>query len=257
MLTTGVAIGLLAGLLGVGGGVVAVPVLLEVFASMGLAEAKSIVLAIGTAQVSILLASLTAASAHGRAGTIDGALVRAWLPALMAGTLAGLAAAPFAPARLLMAIFAAVAVALALKMAMGDRLVLAPQQPEGGRRLILPILVGFLASATGVGAGTLSTPTLLLFSFPLKRAIGAGALFNLMVALPAALTFLSIGWGTSGRPADAVGEVSLFCVAALSLPALFVAPLAARWSARAPVRLLRHLFAGCLFLIAARLLLRL
>jgi len=119
-----------------------------------------------------------------------------------------------------------------------------------------PALVGLVASAVGVGGGTLSTPVLSLFSFPIGRAIGAGALFNLVISLPATAFFLAHDLGLPGRPADALGDVALFCVATLSLPALFVAPVAARWSARAPVVLLRRLFALCLAAIALRLLLR-
>lgn len=118
------------------------------------------------------------------------------------------------------------------------------------------MIVGVLASAVGVGGGTLSTPVLSLFSFPIKRAIGAGALFNLVISVPATLFFLTADLGTPGRTVDALGDVALFCVAALSLPALFVAPIAARWSARAPVAVLRRLFALCLAAIALRLLLR-
>ncbi len=102
----------------------------------------------------------------------------------------------------------------------------------------------------------LSPPTLSLFSFPIKRAVGAGALFNLVISVPATLFFLSADLGTPGRTVDALGDVALFCGAALSLPALFVAPVAARWSARAPVSVLRRLFALCLAAIALRLLLR-
>jgi uncharacterized membrane protein YfcA len=89
-----------------------------------------------------------------------------------------------------------------------------------------------------------------------KQAIGAGALFNLVIALPAAAFFLTHDHGTPGRSVDALGDVALFCVAALSLPALFVALLATRWSARAPVSRLRRLFALCLAVIAVRLLRR-
>ncbi len=102
----------------------------------------------------------------------------------------------------------------------------------------------------------MSTPVLTLFSFSIKRAIGAGALFNLIIAVPATLVFLQMDRDVPGRPADALGDVAVFCVATLSLPALFVAPIAARWSARAPVSLLRRLFALCLAVIAVRLLLR-
>jgi uncharacterized protein len=256
LLGTSVLIGLLAGLLGVGGGIVAVPVLLDVFSIMGLGEANGIVLAVGTAQASILVASLSAVVAHWRAGTIDGPLVRAWLPALFAGTLLGLALSILAPAKLLTGLFAGIAAALAVKMAAGERLVLGRAPLAGLPGHLPPLVVGLLASAVGVGGGTLSTPVLSLFSFPIKRAIGAGALFNLVISVPATLFFLTADLATPGRTVDALGDVALFCVAALSIPALFVAPVAARWSARAPVSVLRRLFALCLAVIAVRLFLR-
>jgi uncharacterized membrane protein YfcA len=250
-------IGLLAGLLGVGGGIIAVPVMLDVFGRFGMPDATATPLAIGTAQASVLVASITAVVAHWRARSIDRDLVRAWLPALIAGAAFGLTVGPFAPAKLLTGIFAGVAALLGVKMAAGDRFVLARRQPQGAAAQIAPALVGALASSLGVGGGTLSTPALSLFSFPIRRAIGAGALFNLIIALPATATFLTQGWDVPGRPADATGDIAWFCVAALSLPALFVAPVAARWSARAPLAILRRLFAFCLLAIALRLLLRL
>jgi uncharacterized membrane protein YfcA len=257
LLASGILIGALAGLLGVGGGIVAVPVLLDVFAGMGMTEQTATPLAIGTAQASVLIASITAVIAHQRRATIDRPLVKAWLPALIVGTACGLVLGPFAPAKMLTTTFAVVAALLGLKMALGDRLVLAHRPPSGTTAHVAPFLVGGLASALGVGGGTLSTPALSLFSFPIRQAIGAGALFNLIIALPATVTFLAQGWSSFGRPADAVGDVALFCVAALSLPALFVAPIAARWSARVPLVLLRRLFALCLVAIAVRLLIKL
>ncbi len=256
LLATGVLIGLLAGFLGVGGGVIAVPILLEVFDLMGVAEPAAVALAVGTAQASILVASLTAVTAHWRARTIDRALVRAWLPALMVGTVLGLALSPFAPAQLLTRLFAVIAGALAIQLAIGERLVFVARLPRGVISLAIPATVGALAAAVGVGGGTLSTPVLSLFAFPIKRAIGAGALFNLLISLPATAFFLAADFGIPGRPSDAIGDVSLFCVAALSLPALFVAPAAVRWSARAPVTLLRRSFALCLAAVALRMLLR-
>jgi uncharacterized membrane protein YfcA len=257
LLAAGIVIGLLAGLLGVGGGIIAVPVLLDVFNRLGMADATATPLAIGTAQASVLIASITAVLAHWRGGTIDRALVKAWLPALMVGAATGLALGPFAPARLLTEVFAVVAALLGLKMALGNSIALSRRQPTGAPAQIAPFLVGGLAASLGVGGGTLSTPMLSLFSFPIRQAIGAGGLFNLIIALPATISFLAQGWGVTGKPADAVGDIAVFCVAVLSLPALFVAPVAARWSARAPLVLLRRLFALCLVAIAVRLLIRL
>ena len=256
LLATGVLIGLLGGLLGVGGGIVAVPVLLEVFSSVGVPAGEIVPLSVGTAQASVLVASVLAAHAHWRAGTIDHGLVRQWLPGLLLGTAIGLVAGPMAPPDLLTGTFAVVAAGLGIKMALGPRLVLTRHPLRGAIAQLPAGLVGALAAALGVGGGTLSTPTLALFSFPVQQAIGAGALFNVIIAVPATVAFLSMGWYAPGRPADAVGDVALFCVAALSLPALFVAPIAARWSTRVPVMLLRQSFALCLCLIAVRIVTR-
>lgn len=256
LVAAGAAIGVLAGLLGIGGGVVAVPVLLEVFSILGMPLDRSVAMAVGTAQANIMVASLTAVSAHWRAGTIDRQLVQSWLPALLAGTAAGLALSAVVPAAALTTAFAVASLALAVKLGGRDGWVLARALPRGPGALVPPALVGTLASAVGVGGGTLSTPVLALFSFPVRRAIGAGALFNLVIALPATCFFLVHDQGVDGRPADAIGNVSVACLLALSVPALFLAPVAAGWSARVPAVLLRRLFALCLVVVAARLLLR-
>jgi uncharacterized membrane protein YfcA len=256
LLATGVAIGLLGGLLGVGGGIIAVPVLLEVFRSIGVPAEEIMPLSVGTAQASVLIASVLAAHAHWRAGTVDHGLVRQWLPGLLVGTTLGLVVGPLTPPHLLIGTFAVVAGGLGAKMALGPQLVLTRHPLRGALAQLPAGLVGGLAAALGVGGGTLSTPTLALFSFPVQQAIGAGALFNVIVAVPATIAFLAMGWHATGRPADAVGDVALFCVAALSFPALFVAPIAARWSTRVPVVLLRQAFAVCLCGIAIRMLMR-
>ena len=167
LLVAGIVIGLLAGLLGVGGGVVAVPVLLEVFAAIDVPENIAVPVAVGTAQASILISSLTAAFAHWRAGTVDRPLVRSWLPAVVFGTAGGLALGPFAPAKLLTGVFAAVAAVLALKMALGEHMFSTRQPLKGVGTHVAAWLVGVLASSVGVGGGTLSTPVLSMFSFPI------------------------------------------------------------------------------------------
>ena len=95
-------------------------------------------------------------------------------------------------------------------MGTGERLVLARALPRGLLGQGPPAIVGALASAVGVGGGTLSTPVLSLFSFPIKRAIGAGALFNLVISLPATAFFVINDLGTPGRTVDALGDVPCF-----------------------------------------------
>jgi len=252
----GVAIGLVGGLLGIGGGVIAVPLLLELFAPTVSSDAGRAALAIGTGQAAILLSAMAAAIAHGKAGTIEGSIVRAWMPGILGGGLIGLALVPLIPASVAVATFASVMILLGVQMMAGARGVLAASIPKPPLGWLPPALIGALSAGLGIGAGTLSGPVLGLFNTPLNRAVGAGAVFNLAVALPATLGFMVLGYGQPGLPPDAVGHVSLRAAALLGLPAIIVAPLAARLSARLPVALLRRLFAVCLFLIAARILWR-
>ncbi len=248
----GAIIGLVGGLLGIGGGVIAVPLLLEVFAHSTSSDADRAALAIGTAQAAILLSSVAAATGHASAGTIDRSILRAWMPAIVAGALLGLGLAPLIPASWSVAIFATVAILLGMQMIAGRRGVLASTLPKPPVGWLPPAVIGALSAGLGIGAGTLSGPVLGLFNTPLHRAVGAGAVFNLVVAVPATLGFAALGHARPGLPPDTIGYVSLSAAALLAVPAILVAPLAARLSTRVPVPLLRRLFALCLFAIAAR-----
>jgi uncharacterized membrane protein YfcA len=176
---------------------------------------------------------------------------------MLAGTATGLLLANYVPVRVLTATFAGIALLLGARMLASDRFVLAEALPQPPLGWVPPGLIGLLAGGLGVGAGTLSSPALMMVSFPLLRAIGAGAVFNLAVALPATAGFVVLGIDKPGLASDTFGYVSLIGMALLSVPAMVVAPSAARLAARLPVALLRRLFALCLFAIAARLLWRL
>lgn len=239
LLLAGGAIGLAGGLLGIGGGVIAVPALLEIFAHLPVSE--RLPLAIGTAQAVILLSSVTAVRAHGRGGGIDASLLRAWLPAMILGGLLGLALAPFAPASVSLMVFAAIAATLGVTLLLGGRAQWAEGLPAPPAGWLPPGLIGLASAALGVGAGTLSGPALGLFGVGLHRAVGAGAVFNLAIALPAALLALVLG------------QVSLVGLLLLAGPAMLVAPGAARLSRRLPQPVLAAGFALCLFGIAGRL----
>jgi len=242
LLAAGAAIGAVGGLLGIGGGVIAVPVLLELLAAQGMTAEDATPLAIGTAQAVILLSSIAAAWAHHRRGSVEPALLRAWLPAVTLGGLAGLALAPVLPATLSLSVFAAIALALGLSLLRAPGGADADRVPRGR---MPPAAIGLLSSALGVGAGTLSGPVLGLLHVPLPRAVGAGAVFNLAVSLPAAF-----GFGLAG-------QVSPVATVLLALPAMATAPGFARLATRHPVARLRLVFAACLVAIALRVATRL
>lgn len=237
LLAAGAAIGLLAGLLGIGGGVIAVPVLLEVFGGGDDGAA----LALGTAHGAVLLAALPALAAHRRAGAVDGALLRRWLPPMLAGAALGLAAGRILPSAWLVGSFALLALALALRLLARPGLALAAAPPAPPLGWLPPAAVGAFAAALGIGAGTLSGPVLALLSVPLPAAIGAGSAFNLVVALPATML------------AGLSGHVVPIALALLVAPAFLVAPPAARLSRRLDPALLRGIFGLVLLAIALRM----
>lgn len=111
--------------------------------------------AIGTAQAAILLSSVAAASAHSAAGSIDGPILRAWVPAIIAGALFGLGLAPIIPASLSVAAIAAVAVMLNVQIMAGARGVLTSALPAPPLRWLPPAAIGTLSAGLGIGAGTL------------------------------------------------------------------------------------------------------
>jgi len=256
LLAAGAAIGAVGGLLGIGGGVIAVPLLLELWVDLPLPESERAALAVGTAQGVVLLAAVAAALAHYRAGRIDAALVRSWTPAKLAGAALGLALAPFLPPGPMQLGFALIAVLLAVQLLRGTGQAWRAAPPGGAAGQVAPGAIGAASAALGIGAGTLSGPVLGLFGVPLGRAVGAGAVFNLVVALPAVVVFALRGLGVPGRPPDAFGHVSLLALALLAGPAMLVAPFAARLAARLPVAVMRRIFAACLLAIAARLVAR-
>jgi uncharacterized membrane protein YfcA len=249
----GAAIGAVGGLLGIGGGVIAVPVLLEVFAATGVPDPLRLPISIGTSHLVVALAAAPAVWGHARAGTLDRAILRAWAPALALGGAIGLLGAGFVPPGVALITFAGLTLMLAAQMLAGRRLRVSTDLPRGMPGLLPPALVGLLAASLGVGAGTLSGPVLGLFGIPLLRAVGAGAVFNLVIAAPAALAYALSG-EAMGAPGDAVGQVALAAAALLALPAMIVAPVAARLSRRMPDAALRALFVATLLLIAARVL---
>ncbi|MGX9961960.1 TSUP family transporter [Roseomonas sp. F4] len=249
----GVVIGAMGGMLGIGGGVVAVPVLLEVFGADGLAPQAALPLSIGTAHLVVALAALPAAWGHARAGTLELSILRGWTPAILAGGVIGLALAPWLPPALSVSLFALILVLLALRMGVGGGWVLAPLPPPPPAGHLPPLLLGGLAAALGIGAGTLSGPVLGLFGVALRRAAGAGAVFNLAVSAPATLVF---ALAPRAATPDAVGQVALGAAALLSVPAMLAAPIAARCAGKLPEVVLRRLFALSLSAIALRVLLR-
>lgn len=256
MAGAGVFAGFMAGLLGVGGGIVIVPAVFEVLRVMDSAPEVRMHVAVGTSLATIVATALRSTRAHQRRGAVDGALLRRWGPAVLAGVALGSAVSGFVTGRVLTGIFGSVAIVVAIYMAtLGNRARLANRLPGEPIKSFLGVIVGLISSLMGIGGGSLSVPILSLCSYPMRYAVGTSAAIGLIIAVPGTIGFMIAGWGTPGLPPFSLGFVNPVAFAAIVPTTVLVAPWGARAAHAIPQTLLRGLFAGFLCVMGGRMLL--
>lgn len=254
LLIAGAFAGLLAGLLGIGGGIVIVPALFYLFTVLDLDLAVRMPLAVGTSLSTIVVTATVSARVHWRRGSVDVALLRSWAPWILVGVVIGSFVAGFAPQGVMLVVFATVAMIVAVYMALApDGVTLAQELPKGPARWAIATVIGGVSSIMGIGGGTLTVPTLTLSHYPVRRAVGTGAAVGLLIAVPATIGMMIVGWGDPRVPAGSVGYVNLLGFAVLVPMTALAAPFGARAAHRIPPALLRRAFALFLLITSLRM----
>lgn len=213
MLTTGVVGGILAGLLGVGGGIVIVPVLHMILGSLGVDEAVCMHVAVATSLATMIVTATVSARAHWQRGAMDLRILRRWGPALLIGAFAGVAVARVVDSKALAGIFGVVAASIALYMALrgkqADAAADVPDRlPSGPLAQGLPFGIAAFSALMGLGGGTLGVPILTAFGVPIRRAVASASAFGLIIAIPGTIGFMIAGWGHAGLPPGSLGYVN-------------------------------------------------
>lgn len=223
MAATGLVSGTLAGLLGVGGGIVIVPLLFNVFPLFGIPEAIQMKLAVGTSLATIIPTSIVSARKHRASGAMDEALLRSiWLP-MMAGVALGTLLAVQVRGEGLTAVFAMVALLVALNMGFtGVDFRVADKVPDGPPRAALGI--GSVSAMMGIGGGTLGVPILSMFGHPIRAAVATSSVFGLIISVPATVGFIWGGWGDPMLPPYSLGYVSLIGFALIAPTSIIATP---------------------------------
>lgn len=255
LLATGVVAGTLAGLLGIGGGIVIVPVLFHLFGWLGIDDSVRMHLAVGTSLSTIIATALRSAYSHHRRGAVDVELLRAWALPALAGVVLAAWIAGRSSGRVLEGIFGVVALSVAFHMALGkETWRLAATPPTGAAGAALAFGVGGLSVLMGLGAGTLGVPTLTLLGAPIHRAVGTAAGLGVLIAVPGTLGFAWAGLGAPGRPPLSLGYVNLIGFALIVPATVLTAPLGARFAHSIGRTTLRRAFALFLSLTSLRML---
>lgn len=253
-LATGLFAGFLAGLLGVGGGLVIVPALALIFAAAQFPAAHIMHLALGTSLASIMFTSISSLRAHHAHGAVNWAVVRGISPGIVFGTLAGSLVAAQLSTLFLKVFFIVFIYYVAAQMLLNIKPKAARQLPGMAGLFAAGSVIGGVSSLVGIGGGTLSVPFMTWCNLKMHQAIGTSAAIGFPIAAAGALGFLLNGLMAQGLPQYSWGYIYLPALAGLVLTSMVTAPFGARLAHRLPVAKLKKIFAALLLVLGTRML---
>lgn len=255
LLVAGFSSGIVAGLLGVGGGMILVPVLFQTFVFFDLPTHLQIHMAVATSLAIICFTGTQSARSHYKRGAIDMEAVKSWAAFIAFGALIGAAAARFIAPAGLKIVFATLALTMAARMLLNKNAGEAGDASiRVGMQKALAVLVGFFSALMGIGGGTLSVPLLNASGRDVLRAVGTSSLFGIFIAVPATVGFIIGGWSLPDLPDYALGYVNLLAVAAIIPTSVMAAPLGAKLAHRLSKKTLNLIFASFLIVSGGRML---
>ncbi len=253
VLVTGAVVGVLAGLFGIGGGAIIVPVLYEIFAVVGVDESIRMHVALGTSLGVVLPTAVRSFRSHLKRGTVDMAVLRPWVVAVPAGVVLGSLIVASLSSAGLRGVFAVLATLFAAKMLFGRaEWRLGDTLPSGVPNAVVGIVIGFISTLMGIGGGVMSTVYMTLYGRSLLQAISTSAGVGALIAVPGTLGYMAAGWGVPGLPPLSIGFVSLIGVGLIIPAALVTTPLGVRLAHSWPRRRLEIGFGIFLLTVAAR-----
>ncbi|HIP53198.1 MAG TPA: sulfite exporter TauE/SafE family protein [Chromatiales bacterium] len=254
-LSVGAFAGILAGMLGIGGGLVIVPVLLGVFRLQGVSPDIAPHLAVGTSLATIVFTSLSSIRAHHRRGAVRWGVVKALAPGIVLGALAGAVIAGVISGPWLQRLFAIFVMVVGVRMLRGTHTAARRDLPATGGMLAAGGLIGAVSSLVGIGGGTLTVPFLSACRVGMREAVATSSACGLPIAVAGSIGFIAVGWADPRLPPGALGFLHLpaaLLVVAASVP---FAPVGVWLAHRMPVVALSRVFAGMLLLVGVKLLL--
>ncbi len=248
-LSTGALVGLIAGLFGVGGGLIIVPLLVAIFTHQGFAVEVVTHLAVGTSLATIVITSISSIRAHQRHNAIDWSVFRQLVPGIVVGSLAGASVAKSIPGDLLARIFGLFELAVAVQMALALKAVATRPLPRPAVMAASGGIIGAISTMVGVGGGTMTVPFLSWHSIPIQRAIATAAACGLPIAVAGGSGMALAGLGSDGVPSWSIGFIYLPALAAIVSTSVLTAPVGARLAHRLPAAILKRAFSLLLLLL--------
>ena len=253
LLVIGAFAGVVAGLLGVGGGIILVPAFFYAFSGLGYHGPDLMQICLATSLATIVVTSLRSVLAHNRKGAVDWAILKGWAPGIVAGAVLGVFAVAQLRTPALQAIFGTLALVVAFYLGFGrSEWRLGPAMPKGAARAALSPLVGFLSVLMGIGGGSFGVPLMSLYNTPIHRAVATAAGFGVVIAVPSVAGFLLTK--VEGALPFTIGAVNLPAFAVIIAMTLITTPWGVKLAHAMDPKPLKRVFAVFLALVALNML---
>lgn len=239
---SGVVSGLLAGIFGIGGGAVLVPVFYQFLTALGVDEGVRMHLSVGTSLAIIIPTSIRSFTAHRARGAVDMELLKSFLVPVPAGVVVASLIAASISSEQLRGVFACIAVLVGLRLVFNrENWVIGRTIPGNPVRAVVGFVIGLLSTLMGIGGGVMNNTFMTLFGRPIHQAVATSSGVGVLIAIPGAIGLIWAGWGDPRLPIASTGYVNWIAVALIIPVAILVTPFGVRishWLSR------RHLEIG-------------
>lgn len=255
LMAIGAIAGILAGLLGVGGGIVLVAAYFYTFQSLGYDGPQLMQVCLATSLATIIVTSLRSVMAHNKRGAVDWSILRGWAPGIGVGAIIGVLVAAQLKSSQLQAIFGVLGVCIGLYMAFGRAdWRLSDKMPTGIKRAMYSPIIGLLSVLMGIGGGSLGVPLMSLYGVQIHRAVATAAGFGMLIAVPSVAGFLLVDIDAGTRPPYTIGAVNIPAFAIVIAMTLLTTPLGVRMAHAMDPKPLKRVFAVFLTIVALNML---
>ncbi|MDO9418994.1 sulfite exporter TauE/SafE family protein [Pararhizobium sp.] len=249
----GVVSGILAGLFGIGGGAILVPVFYQMFGLLGVDDAVRMHLSVGTSTAIIVPTALRSFTAHRLRGAVDMLLLKGWIVAVPVGAILATVIAAHVSSETLRMIFAVIALVVAFRMLFNrESWRLGTELPGNPAKWLVGAGIGTLSGLMGIGGGVLNNTFMTLYGRPIHQAVATSSGVGVLIAIPGLFGYVWAGWGEAGLPPLSTGFVNWIAVALIIPIALLVTPLGVRLAHAMNKRQLEAGFGIFMIVVSAR-----
>ena len=243
-LITGIISGFIAGLLGVGGGIIIVPISYFILLYLDYSPNYAMHIAIASSLGVICFTSISSIRSHLKLSNINFTVLRTWAPGIAIGSLIGSYSATAIPGDILVNVFICLAIVIALNMAFQKEPIIISKNLPNSKltNLIMSFIIGFLSVLIGIGGGSFSVPTLTMFSKKIHEAVGTSAALGFFIAFPGSIIFMMSGSNIIDLPPFSIGYLNLAIVLLVSSASVITANIGAKVSVNVNKIILRRIF---------------